>query len=158
MRRFKPLHGILIVLAVLGVVWGAQAALESRLNPSGFIQVSPDRQGVLKIDLADLKPREVRFYRFLNSGNQEVLFLVGRDREGVVQVGFDASETHGKLGRGFRHEGDWLVDNKCDTASHLESVNTGTGGCRPVPLKHRIEGNELVLAENDILQGWRLFS
>jgi uncharacterized membrane protein len=157
MRRFKPVHGVLIVLAVLGVVWGAQAALEERFNPSGFQQVSPAKDGTVRIDLADLKPRDVRFYRFLNSGNQEVRFLVGRDTQGHVQVGFDASETHGKAGRGFRHEGDWLVDNKCDTASRLMEVNKGAGGCRPVPLKHRVDGDQLVLAENDILEGWRLF-
>jgi uncharacterized membrane protein len=158
MRRFKPLHGVLIVLAVLGAVLGAQAALELRSNPSGFEQVSPEKDGTVRIGIADLKPREVRFYRFINTGNQEVRFLVGRDGEGVVQVGFDAGETHGRAGRGFRHEGDWLVDNKCDTASRLAEVNGNTGGCRPVPLKHRIEGDQLVLAENDILQGWRLFS
>ena len=157
MRRFKPLHGVLIVLAVLGAVWGAQAALEGRLNPSGFEQVKPAKDGTVRIGLADLKPQDVRFYRFLNSGNQEVRFLVGRDGNGEVQVGFDASETHGKAGRGFRHDGDWLVDNKCDTTSRLSDVNRNTGGCRPVPLKHRIEGDQLVLAENDILEGWRLF-
>ena len=158
MRRFKPVHGVLIVLAVLGAVLAAQAALESRFNPSGFQQISPDRDGTVKSGIADLKPQEVRFYRFLNTSNQEVRFLVGRDGDGVVQVGFDAGETHGRAGRGFRHEGDWLVDNKCDTASRLAEVNGNRGGCRPVPLKHRIEGDQLVLAENDILQGWRLFT
>lgn len=148
----------MIVLAVLGVVWGAQAALESRFNPSGFKKVMPGRDGIVRIGIGDLKPREVRFYQFINTGNQEVRFLVGRDGEGVVQVGFDAGETHGRAGRGFRHEGDWLVDNKCDTASRLAEVNGNKGGCRPVPLKHRIEGDQLVLAENDILQGWRLFT
>ena len=64
----------------------------------------------------------------------------------------------GEVGRGFRHEGEWLVDNKCDTASRLSQVNEGGGGCRPVPLRHRLDGSQLVLAESDILQGWRLFS
>ena len=100
----------------------------------------------------------MRFYRFLNRSNQEVRFLVGRDGQGEVQVGFDASDTHARVGRGFRHEGEWLVDNKCDTASRLAQVNRGGGGCRPVPLRHRLEGEQLVLSEADILQGWRLFS
>lgn len=158
MRRFKPAHGILIVLLVLGLIWAADAALEGRLNPSGFEKVSPGRDGQVRIDLADLEPLEVRYYLFLNTSNQEVRFLVGRDPQGVVQVGFDASETHAKVGRGFRHEGEWLVDNKCDTASRLSQVNEGGGGCRPVPLRHRLDGTQLVLAESDILQGWRLFS
>jgi uncharacterized membrane protein len=157
MRRFKPVHGFVIVLLVLGMFWGAEMALEGRLNPGGFKQITPGRDGLVRVGVADLKPQEVRFYRFLNSGNQEVRFLVGRDAQGVVQVGFDASETHGIVGRGFRHEGDWLVDNKCDTASKLSEVNASRGGCRPVPLKHQVQGDQVVLAEADILQGWRFF-
>ncbi|PYQ56570.1 MAG: hypothetical protein DMF53_25145 [Acidobacteria bacterium] len=93
MRRFKPVHGLLIVLAVLGVIWGAEVASEKRLNSSGFQVVTPDRGGQVRIDVADLKPQEVRFFQFLNAGNQEVHFFVGRDNTGQVQVAFDASET-----------------------------------------------------------------
>ncbi|HEY0512784.1 MAG TPA: Fe-S-containing protein [Thermoanaerobaculia bacterium] len=156
MRRFKPVHGVLIVLLVWGAIWGAEVALEGRLNPSGFRQVMPER-GAVRIDLASLKPQEVRFFRFLNSGNQEVRFFVGRDGTGQVQVAFDADEQCAKGKRGFRHEGEWMVCNKCDKAFRLNTVNSGGEGCTPIPLHHRVEGQELVLAESDILQGWRLF-
>jgi uncharacterized membrane protein len=157
MRRFKPVHGVLIVLLVLGAIWGAEVALEGRLNPSGFQTVTPDRGGAVRVDLASLKPQEVRFYRFLNSGNQEVRFFVGRDGAGELQVAFDADEQCAKSKRGFRHEGEWMVCNKCDKAFRLVSVNSGGQGCEPIPLHHRVEGHELVLAQDDVLQGWRLF-
>ena len=154
MTRFKPIHGLLLVpLFVVGVF-----LLAGGFGLSRHDRVSPDREGEVRIPVSDLEPSEVRFYRFLNRGNQEVKFLVGRDHTGTIQVGFDASETHARVGRGFRHEGDWLVDNKCDTASRLENVNQGGGGCRPVPLEHHLEGQELVLREADILKGWRLFN
>jgi len=157
MRRFKPVHGVLIVLLVLGVIWGAEVALEGRLNPNGFERVTPGRDGRVAISLADLKPQEVRFFQFLNSGNQEVRFFVGRDGAGHVQVAFDANETCAKGKRGFRHEGEWLVCNKCDKAFRLSETNANGEGCTPIPLRFREEGQELVLAEADILQGWRLF-
>ncbi|MFL6201809.1 MAG: Fe-S-containing protein [Thermoanaerobaculia bacterium] len=157
MRRFKPVHGILIVLLFMGAIWGAEIVLEGRMNPSGFKNVSPGRDGRVRIDLAGLQPQDVRFYRFLNSGNQEVRFFVGRDAKGEVQVAFDANEQCAKGKRGFRHEGEWLVCNKCDKAFRLAEVNGGGQGCQPIPLHHRVEGAELVLAENDVLQGWRLF-
>ncbi len=156
MRRFKPVHGLLIVLLSLGALWGAEVALEGRLNSSGFERVAPTR-GQLRIDVAALKPQEVRFFQFLNSGNQEVRFFVGRDRTGRVQVAFDADETCAKYKRGFRHEGEWMVCNKCDKAFRLVEVHAGGEGCSPVPVHHQIEGSELVIAETDILQGWRLF-
>ena len=157
MRRFKPVHGVLIVLAVLGAIWGAEVALEGRLNPKGFEQVAPGRDGAVRIPLADLKPQDVRFFRFLNASNQEVRFFVGRDGTGQVQVAFDANETCAKTKRGFRHEGEWMVCNKCEKAFRLAETNSHGEGCTPMPLRFREDGQELVLAEADILQGWRLF-
>lgn len=157
MRRFKPVHGVLIVLAVLGVIWGAEVASERRLNASGFQPVTPDRGGQVRINVADLKPQEVRFFQFLNSGNQEVHFFVGRDNTGQIQVAFDANEQCFKQKRGYRHEGEWMVCNKCDKAFRLTDINSGGQGCQPIPLRHQVAGSDLVLAETDILQGWRLF-
>jgi uncharacterized membrane protein len=131
--------------------------LEGGLGRAGYQRVKPDDNGQVVLDVSDLEPGAVRFYRFLNWGNQEVRFLVGRAGAGELQVAFDASETHSKLGRGFRHEGEWLVDNKCDSAVRLDSVNEGGRGCRPVPLAHRLDGDRLVLTEDDILRGWRYF-
>lgn len=157
MRRFKPSHGIFLVLLFLGAVLVADLALEGRLGSSDFQRVSPGRDGVVRVSLEGLEPLQVRFYQFLNAGSQEVRFLVGRDSAGHVQVAFDANEPCAKAKRGFRAEGEWLVCNKCDKSFRLIEVNAGGGGCKPVPLEHSVEGDELVIAEADILQGWRLF-
>ncbi|MEM1182278.1 MAG: Fe-S-containing protein [Acidobacteriota bacterium] len=151
MKRFTPLYGILIVLLFVGAAVSA-----SYLGRSGYERISP-QDGMVRIDVASLPTQEVRFYRFLNHGNQEVKFFVGRDGDGTVQVAFDASETDYKRKLGFRLEGEWLVNNKCDTASRLTEVNGGGGGCRPVPLKHRLDGSTLIMTETDILAGWRYF-
>jgi uncharacterized membrane protein len=157
MRRFRPIHGILIVALFVAAVLLGELALEGRLGGSGYQLVTPDREGAVRISLADLKPADVHFYRFLNRGNQEVKFFVGRDAAGQVQVAFDADETCAKFKRGFRHEGEWVVCNKCDKSFRLSTVNEGGGGCKPAPLAYRVEGRELRLAENEILQGWRYF-
>lgn len=157
MARFKPIHGILVVLLFMGTILVADYALEGRLGQAGYERVAPERDGTVTIELAGLEPRQVRFYRFLNTGNQEVKFFVGRDEAGHVQVAFDANEACAKTKRGYRHEGEWLVCNKCDKSFRLSEVNAGGGGCKPVPLAHRLQGSELLLAETDILQGWRLF-
>lgn len=157
MRRFKPIHGVLVVLVFVGIVLLGEMALEGRLGGGGFERVSPGRDGSVTINVADLDPQEVRFFRFLNTGNQEVKFFVGRDAKGEVHVAFDTNEPCAKAKRGYRHEGEWLVCNKCDKAFRLSEVNAGGGGCKPVPLAHRVRGDELVLAEADILQGWRFF-
>lgn len=157
MRRFKPIHGVLIVVLFFAVVLVADMALEGRLGGSGFTVIRPDRSGMVTVDVARLKPQEVRFFRFLNAGNQEVHFFVGRDASGVVQVAFDASEVCAKLKRGFRHDGEWVICNKCDKSFRIAEVNAGGGGCKPIPLEHRVDGDHLLIAENDMLKGWSLF-
>jgi uncharacterized membrane protein len=152
--RFKPIYGILVVPIFVVAVFLLAGGFGLRQHTL----VTPDADGVVRIDVSDLGREQVRFYRFLNRGNQEVKFLIARDRNDVVQVGFDASETHAKVGRGFRVEGDWVIDNKCDTASRLDEINQGGGGCRPVPLAHEVVGQQVVLQEADILKGWRLFN
>ena len=158
--RFRPLHGVVLVLALGGVLLASEYALEGRFSHAGFERVSPDPSGQVRIDVAGLAPGQVRYFRFLNPGNQEVKFLVGRTAgagPGTVQVAFDANEECFKLKRGYRAENGWLTCNKCEKSFRLEETNAGGGGCRPVPLTHRVEGGELVLAEADILGGWRYF-
>ena len=165
MRRFKPLHGIFIVALFIALVVCVELALDGRLSAAdtrpplgvGYERVSPGSDGMVHISLAGLATLKVRFYRFLNAGNQEVKFFVGRDPAGEVEVAFDADEVCAKAKRGFRQEGEWLVCNKCDKSFRLTETNAGGGGCRPIPLEHRVEGGELLLAEADVLKGWRLF-
>ncbi len=155
--KLRPLHGVLLVALVIAGIIGAQYVFEGGAARASYIQVRPDQQGDVNIDLGDLANGNVRFYRFLNHANQEIDFFVGRDSGGTVQVGFDASEVCMKKRRGFRHDGEWMVCNFCDKAFHLKDVNADAGGCAPVAVKHRVDGSKLLLTENDLLTGWRLF-
>jgi uncharacterized membrane protein len=155
--RFKPVHGVLAVVLFAGVVVAADLALQGRLGKPAYERVAAGPDGTVRISLAGLEPQQVRFYHFLNSANQEVWFFVGRDPAGQVQVAFDASEVCAKSKRGFRHEGTWVVCNKCDKSFRLAETNAGGGGCRPVPLRFAVAGGELLLAQADVLAGWRLF-
>lgn len=155
-RRFRPLHGVLAFGLLFAAVLAAQFVWEGGLTRPKYQRSPAPVSGQVTIELADLARSQVRFFRYINPGNQEVRFLVARDSDGVVQVAFDASENDFKMKRGFRQDGDWIVNNKCDTSCRLSEINQG-GGCRPIPLRHRLDGERLVLAENDILEGWRYF-
>ncbi|MBZ0112046.1 MAG: Fe-S-containing protein [Thermoanaerobaculia bacterium] len=155
--KLTPKVGILAVLGFLGIFLGIELAMDVWFGQASLELVKPDQQGVVRIDLRDFEPLDVRFYRFLNAGNQEVEFLVGRDENGVVQVGFNTSENHSKTRRGFSAQGEWVIDNKCETTTRLSEVNQSSGLCRPIPLAHEVHGDELILREPDLLAGWRYF-
>ncbi len=157
MRKLTTRSAIAIVLGFAGLLLGLELAGEALLRRPSFERVRPDAEGQVRIDVRDLDRRSARFYRFLNAGNQEVQFLVGRDSEGVLQVGFNANANHYKTRRGFSYQDGWMVDNKCETTTRLSAINQGGRGCKPAPLAHRVIGDELVLREADILEGWRYF-
>lgn len=139
----------------MGAVLGAERLMSK--NRNRYLRVGPDPQGRVVLPVSDLAPLEVRWFRFLNAGNQEVRFFVGRDGGGALQVAFDASENDFKLKRGFRADGTWIVNNKCETSVRLAEINQRPSGCAPVPIPFRAQGSDLVLTENDLLAGWRYF-
>jgi len=157
MSRFRPVHGLVIVAAVCLLVLLANAGIQGALGGSDFERVRPGDDGMVRIGVDGLAPGQVRFYRFLNPGNQEVRFFVGRDTGGTVQVAFDANEICFKRKRGYDHQDGWLVCRVCEKAFRLSEINDGGGGCKPIPVAHRVDGDQLVLAESDILRGWRYF-
>jgi uncharacterized membrane protein len=148
-------HAVALVTLVLAGVLGAE-----RLVTGGrgrFERVGPDARGEVRLDLSGFAPGEVRFYRFLNPGNQEVRFFAGRDSSGAPLAAFDASDNDYKMNRGFAAQDGWIVNNKCSTSFRLAEVNAHPSGCAPVPLAFRVEGSTMVLAEDAVLEGWRYF-
>jgi uncharacterized membrane protein len=156
-RRFRPIYGLLLVPLFMAAVLVADLALDGGLGGKRFERVSPDRQGQVHLEVGDLEAGDVRFYRFLNSGNQEIKFFIARDRNSDLQIAFDANEICYKLKRGYTPSGDWVVCNKCDKAFRIEEINAGGGGCKPVPVKFTQVADQVVLEEGDILAGWRYF-
>jgi uncharacterized membrane protein len=155
--RFRPLHGVIAVVLFATAVIVADLALDGRLGAPGYERVTAGPDGEVRVSLAGLGSQQVRFYHFLNPANQEVWFFVGRDAAGRVQVAFNASEVCAKRKRGFRREGEWIVCNQCDKSFHLADVNDGGGGCKPVPLRHQVVDGQVLIAQADVLAGWRPF-
>jgi uncharacterized membrane protein len=153
MSRFKPVHAVAIVAAILTVL----LLLGSGARGTRHARVAAGPDGRVRIGVADMGPERIRFYRYLSPSNQEVDFFVARDAAGTVQAAFDASENHYKLRRGLRLENGWIVDNKCGVVTRLSAVNAGGGGCSPIPLPYRMAGEEVLIDPADLLQGWRLF-
>ena len=157
MSKLTPWSAGVIVVGFAALFLGIKLAGDVWLGRPSFERVRPDPDGVVRIDVKDLDRLQVRFFRFLNAGNQEVQFLVGRDRDGVLQVGFNSNANHYKTRRGFSYQDGWIVDNKCETTTRLSAINKGGRGCKPAPLAHTVVGDQLILQESDILTGWRYF-
>ncbi len=156
-KKFRPIHGILLVVAFMAVALAAEHFVTGGHNRESYAEVRPDTNGEVRISVSNLKPSEVRFFHFLNPANQEIHFFIGRDERGELVGAYDANEICYKKKRGYRAEGEWVTCNFCDKSFRLAEVNAGGGGCKPVPMPVRETNGEVVLEEATILQGWRYF-
>lgn len=148
---------MILVILFMALFLVVNYAHEGGFEKGGFERVGPDRDGDVRIGVGDLEAGAARFYRFLNAGNQEVKLFVGRDRDGEVHVAFDANEQCFKAKRGYTYKDGWLTCGKCEKAFKLSEVNEDRGGCSPVVVRHTVEGDQLVIAESAVLEGWRYF-
>ncbi len=76
-----------------------------------------------------------------------VRFLVMRRGEGDLRVTFDACELCG--GRGYVQDTTHLVCLACAADINPSTLGAG-GGCNPIPLPHRMEGDQLVIRVQDL--------
>ncbi len=155
-RTFRPIHAVLGVAVLLA----GYLLVDHFFGRSGarFERVGPDANGRVALDVGEPRPARDPLLPIPQS-RQPGGALLRRRATSRARWWSPSTppRTTSRAKRGFRADGAWMVNNKCDTATRLAEVNLGRSGCAPVPLRFRQEGSTLVLAENDVLEGWRYF-
>ncbi|HEX9671185.1 MAG TPA: Fe-S-containing protein [Thermoanaerobaculia bacterium] len=152
-RRARFLGGALGVVILLtlgaGLVYGRAPLV---LSPAAPVAPGPD--GAVRIPLAALAEGQLARFRAALPGG-DVRFVAIRLDEREVVTAFDACLICGA--RGYVQEGVDVACLHCGSAIYPPSIGQ-PGGCNPVPLRARVEGDELVLAAADLAQGATLFA
>jgi uncharacterized membrane protein len=104
--------------------------------------------GDVKIPLSDLG-NQAKFFDFSASGKQ-VRFFVLKSSDGVYRAAMDACDTCWHAKKGYRQEGDEMVCNNCGLKFHSKLINEVAGGCNPIGLPCRVEGDQIVIKSSDI--------
>ncbi|MBI2569021.1 MAG: DUF2318 domain-containing protein [Candidatus Schekmanbacteria bacterium] len=115
------------------------------------------RAGSLVISVASYGPGEVRHYAYAPEDGRLIRFLVLKDETGTMRAAYDACRMCGA--KGYVKQGKELICLACGTAIHGPTVGR-EGGCNPIPLKHVVEKETLVIAVEDLTghDGARLFA
>jgi uncharacterized membrane protein len=130
-------------LALLGFAACAQ-------KPKGEQVTAKD--GIIHIDARNIGKGEVRFFRF-HAGNKDVMFFAARSGSGDIKTAFDACITCFPHRMGYRQEGDCLVCIYCNTPFHLKELDKGKGNCVPIRIKHRLEGDSILIDQKEVEAG-----
>lgn len=150
--RVRAMAGTLgiAILALLGLGFTyTNTAEETPVEP-----VTLAGDGTVRLPLAELGENELHRYRVEVDG-QPVRFIAMRLGDGEVVAAFDACVICGA--KGYSQKGGEVLCLHCASAIFPPSIGR-PGGCNPIPLEFRTEGQELVVAAGGLAEAADLFA
>jgi uncharacterized membrane protein len=80
-----------------------------------------------------------------------------KSSDGVYRAALDACDVCFASKRGYRQEGDDMVCNNCGNHFHSAQINEVKGGCNPVGLERKVNGDRLSLSAKELEDGASYF-
>ena len=133
--------------AVVSAGSGAGAASNGASNGSG---------GDVSIPVSELSGK-ARFYEYKTASGKTVSFFAMRSSDGVYRAALNACDVCFAGKQGYRQEGDDMVCNKCGNHFHSAQINEVQGGCNPIGLERKMEGERLRISGRALEAGASYF-
>jgi uncharacterized membrane protein/YHS domain-containing protein len=152
------LCGSLAIISVLAF-YDLYASRPPRISTP--VRVQPDAGGLIRIATASVADGKLhRFSHVTDDGHLVRFFLInsrsadagGRPKIGVV---FDACMLCGDMG--YLQNKNEIVCIACNVRIFIPSIGK-EGGCNPIPLKHEVAGDAIVISARELDKGARYFS
>ena len=93
----------------------------------------------------------------LKHANLTIRYIILNSSDGVIRAAFDACDVCWPAGKGYYQDGDVMVCRNCGRRFASVLVNEVQGGCNPAPLKRSLQGEQVVIRAQDILEGKQYF-
>lgn len=140
------------ILAVVGLGF-VYAQPPASLSPATPVEAGAD--GQVRIPLSTFQGGTALQRFSATVGGKPVRFIaIPIEEGGEIATAFDACLICGP--QGYYQEGPAVTCLHCGSAIYTPSIGQ-PGGCNPVPLPSRVEGDQLVLAASDLGRGAELF-
>lgn len=124
---------------------------------SAPVRLMPDESGVIKIKTDEVKSGKLnRFSYVTGDGHVVRFFLLNRYKDRVsIGVVYDACMICGDMG--YIQKGNEVICLACNVRIFTPSIGK-PGGCNPIPLKHDVEGEHIVIKAEELDKGASYFS
>jgi uncharacterized membrane protein len=113
--------------------------------------------GVFTFPVSSFAGGKASHYLYKHSDNQWIRFFVVQGPDGVVKTAFDACDVCYRAKKGYRQESDAMLCINCGLKFKTEQIGAAKGGCNPHPLQSAIQGDKLVITQQDVLSGAKYF-
>ena len=114
------------------------------------------KDGQARLPLSIFDDGKAHYYTLMN-GDQPVEFFILESNDGVIRAAFNACDSCFASKRGYLQDGDEMVCQNCGLRFDSDQINIVRGGCNPSPLERVVDGDTLVIQEEDIIAGATYF-
>lgn len=128
------------------------------LKISPPVKLTPNASGLIKIAIDQVKDGKLHRYAMVtNDGHVVRFFLINRalGQSGKIGVVYDACMLCGDMG--YIQEKNEVICIACNVRIFIPSIGKA-GGCNPIPLTHKLEGDHVVISAAELDKGARYFS
>lgn len=111
--------------------------------------------GDVRIPVSEVSDGKAHHFRFAGEGPELKFFLVSSgDR---LRAAFDACDVCYHAKKGYSQDKEFMICNNCGMRFHASRIGDVKGGCNPAPLRHRVEGGDVVISVADLTEGAGFF-
>ena len=141
-RRFTQVGGLVTALLVIGILVGGVALQPGPPPKAAALAVTPDAAGAIALPLSSVGDGQIHFYETPDPKNAgaSLRFVAIKKPDGTIQACMDACEICGDLG--YYQDTNGLNCRNCGAPINLPTLGQ-TGGCNPIPVTSRTEGDML---------------
>ncbi|MFO7715385.1 Fe-S-containing protein [Desulfosarcina sp.] len=102
---------------------------------------------------------KARHFQYADTESKTTIgYFILKSTDGVIRAAFDACDVCWRAGKGYYQEGGSMVCRNCGRRFESGMVNEVQGGCNPAPLKRTIQGDQVVILEDDLKKGQTYFN
>ena len=153
---------LIITAAIIIAAGGGIALLQFQKAGSASLNATagapaPANASTVAYPISLFDDGQARHYSF-KAGSETIRYFILKSADGVVRAAFDACDVCWPAGKGYYQEGDNMVCRNCGRRFASTRINEVKGGCNPAPLNRSVQGEQLVIRINDIVEGKPYFN
>jgi uncharacterized membrane protein len=135
---------------------GESTRITTAHSPSGS-PIAEKGRLVYQVSLFD--DGKARHFQYADTESKTTIgYFILKSTDGVIRAAFDACDVCWRAGKGYYQEGSSMVCRNCGRRFESVMVNEVQGGCNPAPLKRTIQGDQVVILEEDLKKGQTYFN
>jgi uncharacterized membrane protein len=155
--KMKPMAIGLAVVAVLIAVAVAFYAAQPNMQPTNAMISANAGASQISYPISMFNDGAAHHFEHKVDG-LTIRYFILKSSDGAIRAAFDACDVCWPAGKGYFQDGDDMVCRNCGRRFASILVNEVKGGCNPAPLIRNVQGDQLVIRVEDILQGRSYFN